>query len=132
MIPTRKEKVKEHRILEGLIKGETFPDFTALRQVMRKEIKYDQQSGKHDNIEQQRLREIHDSRIRDLNNIIKSWIYYAHTEYQPTLNTARLLVPDNIQGAVVLDATASSMLFMNCSNFQKLSLLLLDHVTTRM
>jgi len=105
---TRKEKVKEHRVLEGLIKGETFPDFTALRQVMRKEIRYDQQSGKHDNIEQQRLREIHDSRIRDLNNIIKSWIYYAHTEYQPTLNTARLLVPENIQGAVVLDATASS------------------------
>jgi len=40
---TRKEKVKEHRILEDLIKGETFTDFTALRQVMRKEIRYDQQ-----------------------------------------------------------------------------------------
>ena len=105
---TRKEKVKEHRVLEALIKGETFPDFTALRQVMRKEIRYDQQLGKNDNLEQQRLRELHDSRIRDLNNIVKSWVYYAHTEYQPTLNTARLLVPDNIQGAVVLDATASS------------------------
>lgn len=105
---TRKEKVKEHRVLEALIKGKTFPDFTALRQVMRKEIRYDQQLGKNDNLEQQRLRELHDSRIRDLNNIVKSWVYYAHTEYQPTLNTARLLVPDNIQGAVVLDATASS------------------------
>ena len=105
---TRKEKVKEHRVLEALIKGETLPDFTALRQVMRKEIRYDQQLGKNDNLEQQRLRELHDSRIRDLNNIVKSWIYYAHTEYQPTLNTARLLVPENIQGAVVLDATASS------------------------
>ena len=105
---TRKEKVNEHRVLEGLIKGETFPDFTALRQVMRKEIRYDQQLGKNDNLEQQRLRELHDSRIKDLNNIVKSWVYYAHTKYQPTLNTARLLVPDNIQGAVVLDATASS------------------------
>ena len=105
---TRKEKVKEHRVLEALIKGKTFPDFTALRQVMRKEIRYDHQLGKNDNLEQQRLRELHDSRIRDLNNIVKSWVYYAHTEYQPTLNTARLLVPDNIQGAVVLDATASS------------------------
>ena len=105
---TRKEKVKEHRVLEALIKGKTFPDFTALRQVMRKEIRYDQQLRKNDNLEQQRLRELHDSRIRDLNNIVKSWVYYAHTEYQPTLNTARLLVPDNIQGAVVLDATASS------------------------
>ena len=105
---TIKEKVKEHRVLESLIKGETFPDFTALRQVMRKEIRYDQQLGKNDNLEQQRLRELHDSRIKDLNNIVKSWVYYAHTEYQPTLNTARLLVPDNIQGAVVLDATASS------------------------
>ena len=75
---------------------------------MREEIRYDQLLCKTDNLEQQRLRELHDSRIRDLNNIIKSWIYYAHTEYQPTLNTARLLVPDNVQGAVVLDATASS------------------------
>ncbi len=105
---TRKEKVKEHRILESLIKEETVPDFTALRQIMREEIRYDQLLCKTDNLEQQRLRELHDSRIRDLNNIIKSWIYYAHTEYQPTLNTARLLVPDNVQGAVVLDATASS------------------------
>jgi len=105
---TRKEKVKEHRILESLIKEGTVPDFTALRQVMREEIRYDQLLCKTDNLEQQRLRELHDSRIRDLNNIIKSWIYYAHTEYQPTLNTARLLVPDNVQGAVVLDATASS------------------------
>lgn len=105
---TRKEKVKEHRILESLIKEGTVPDFTALRQIMREEIRYDQLLCKTDNLEQQRLRELHDSRIRDLNNIIKSWIYYAHTEYQPTLNTARLLVPDNVQGAVVLDATASS------------------------
>jgi len=105
---TRKVKVKEHRILESLIKEETVPDFTALRQIMREEIRYDQLLCKTDNLEQQRLRELHDSRIRDLNNIIKSWIYYAHTEYQPTLNTARLLVPDNVQGAVVLDATASS------------------------
>ena len=104
----KKEKVKEHRVLEGLIKGETFPDFTSLRQVMRKEIRYDQQLGKNDNLEQQRLRELHDSRIRDLNNIVKSWIYYAHTKCGPALNTARLLVPENIQGAIVLDATASS------------------------
>ena len=86
---------------------------------MRKEIRYDQQLGKNDNLEQQRLRELHDSRIKDLNNIVKSWVYYAHTEYQPTLNTARLLVPDNIQGAVVLDATASVMFYMNYSNLRK-------------
>ena len=105
---TRKEKIKEHRVLESLIRDEIAPNFTGLRRAMREEIRYDLQSGKNDNLEQQRLRELHDSRIRDLNNIIKSWVYYAHTEYQPTLNTARLLVPDNIQGAVVLDATASS------------------------
>jgi hypothetical protein len=105
---TRKEKVKEHRVLENLIKEEIVPDFTGLRRAMREEIRYDLQSGKSDNLEQQRLRELHDSIIRDLNNIIKSWVYYAHTKYEPTLNTARLLVPDDIQGAVVLDATASS------------------------
>jgi DEAD/DEAH box helicase len=103
-----KEKTKEHRILKSLIEEEVTCDFIGLRKAMRAGIRYDNQSGKSDNLEQQRLRELHDTRIRDLDNIVKSWVYYAHTEYQPTLNTARLLVPDNIQGAVVLDATASS------------------------
>ena len=67
---TRKEKIKEHRVLESLIKEEIVPDFTGLRKTMREEIRYDLQSGKNDNLEQQRLRELHDSRIRDLNNII--------------------------------------------------------------
>ena len=128
---TRKEKVKEHRILEDLIKGETFPDFTALRQVMRKEIRYDQQSGKHDNIEQQRLREIHDSRIRDLNNIVN----HGSTMLIPSISqlsirqdcwyqtTFRELSFSMLQPAV--------MFSMSCL-MQMLSLLLMDHVTTRM
>jgi RAD3-like DEAD/DEAH box helicase len=105
---TKKEKIKEHRILESLIKDETTLDFIALRKVMREEIRYDLQLLKNDPLEQQRLRELHDGRIKDLSNIIKSWVYYARGEFDATINTARLLVPEDIQGAIILDATASS------------------------
>ena len=104
---TKKNTIKEHKILGDLIKNKKVLCFTGLRQAMRKEIRYDHLLGKSDNLEQQTQRETHDLRIRDLVNIIKSWVYYAHVNRQPTLNTARLLVPDHIQGAVVLDATAS-------------------------
>ena len=50
----------------------------------------------------------HDERIKNLNNIFRSWRYYASAEAKPTFNTARLLVPDDVKGAVVFDATASS------------------------
>jgi hypothetical protein len=104
---TRKKTIKEHKIPEDLIKNKKVLSFTGLRQAMRKETKYDELLGKTDNLERQRLREIHDLVIRDLDNIIKSWAYYAHVNHQPALHTARLLVPDFVQGAVVLDATAN-------------------------
>ena len=71
-------------------------------------IEYDKQQGKSDALERQRLSRIHDQRIKNLNNIFRSWRYYASYESKPTFNTARLLVPDKVKGAVVLDATASS------------------------
>jgi hypothetical protein len=44
--------------------------------------------------------------MEDLEDIVQSWVYYAHVNGQPTLNTARLIIPDYMQGAAVLDATA--------------------------
>jgi hypothetical protein len=54
---------------------------------------------------------IHDDRLRALDMIFKGWVYYAKVPNQGhTLNTARLLVPEEVKGAVVLDATATSNL----------------------
>lgn len=84
------------------------PDFTALRAAMMDFIKYDNLIGKDDEIERRRLANIHDKRLLSLHNIFRSWTYYARCESQHTFNTARLLVPEDVKGAVVLDATATS------------------------
>lgn len=105
---SKKSKVSEHMVLDKLIEKEEIPDFNALREAMRKEVNYDHQILKSDNQEKRRLSQIHDNRIKSLHTIFKSWIYYARCDFQPSLNTARLLVPEGVKGAVVLDATASS------------------------
>lgn len=103
----KKEPVKDHRVLDQILMKGKIPDLDALRKDMRT-IEYDKQQGKNDSLERQRLMMRHDERIKNLNNIFKSWRYYASNESKPTFNTARLLVPDDVKGAVVLDATASS------------------------
>jgi hypothetical protein len=103
----KKKPVKDHRVLDQILMKGKIPDLDALRKDM-KTIEYDKQQGKNDSLERQRLMMRHDERIKNLNNIFKSWRYYASNESKPTFNTARLLVPDDVKGAVVLDATASS------------------------
>ena len=103
----KKEPVRNHMVLDKILKEGEIPDLDALRKDMRT-IKYDKQLGKNDALERQRLMMRHDQRIKNLNNIFRSWRYYASYESKPTFHTARLLVPDKVKGAVVLDATASS------------------------
>jgi hypothetical protein len=104
---TRKKTIKDHRVVDDCIKSNKAISFSGLRQAMRKETRYDLKLlCKTDNKEQQRLREIHDAIMEDLEDIVQSWVYYAHVNGQPTLNTARLIIPDYMQGAAVLDATA--------------------------
>lgn len=55
------------------------------------------------------LREL-DRRFKALQHLFRHYAYYARIEGKDTLSTARLLVPDDIKGAAVLDATASSNL----------------------
>lgn len=55
------------------------------------------------------LREL-DQRLKALHHLFRAYAYYARIEGKDTLSTARLLVPDDIKGAAVLDATASSNL----------------------
>jgi len=66
--------------------------------------------GRNDDKEQQRLKQIHAKRLDSLSKLLKGWIYYANTGRKETLNNARLIVPENIRGAVILDATANQNL----------------------
>ncbi len=60
-----------------------------------------------------RLRKLHDARLKSVHGILRSWAYYAKKKGIPTLNTARLLVPEDVKGAVILDATASSNVLLD-------------------
>lgn len=95
-------------LLRRMVEEGTPPEFNSLRAEL-KGVRFDQQIGRQDEQERSRLRALHDLRLRDLHNLLCSWMYYAKVPAAGhTLNTARLLVPENAKGAVVLDATASS------------------------
>ena len=103
------QSMKELMLLGDMITKGDLPDFTALRATLRKEVRWDLVSlQKSDAKENDRLARIHDQRLKSLHGIFRSWMYYARLEGKHTLNTARLLVPDDTRGPVVLDATASS------------------------
>jgi hypothetical protein len=105
----KNQPMRELMLLGDKITQGDLPDFTALRAALRKEVRWDLVSlQKTDPKEKDRLSRIHDQRLKSLHCIFRSWMYYARLEGKHTLNTARLLVPDNTRGPVVLDATASS------------------------
>lgn len=79
-------------------------DLTALRKAMRSQVKYHWK----DPVEDARLRELHDERLRNLEWVLNSWLYYSKFNSKHTLHTARLLVPDEVKGAVIMDATAKT------------------------
>ena len=97
---------KEAVLLSEMVKCGSPPDYTALRKDLR-EVRFDLQQHKSDLAENSRLLKIHDHRLKQLDVIFRSWSYYAKSGVDGhTLNTARLLVPEDSKGAVVLDATA--------------------------
>lgn len=101
-------KISDCVLLKEMVKVGTAPDITALRAALR-EVPFDRQLRKSDPEECARLLAIHDKRLKSLQHIFKNWIFHAKTfDEGHSLNTARLLVPDNVKGAVVLDATASA------------------------
>jgi hypothetical protein len=102
------EAVKDHRELDKIFNEDKIPDLDKLRKDM-KEIKFErQQHGKKDLAYRNKLYKTHDSRLREVHNTFKAWRYYSSISSEPTLHTARLIVPKDATGAVVLDATASS------------------------
>lgn len=97
---------KEAVLLREMVKASKPPDYTELRKDLR-EVRFDLQQHKSDLAENSRLLKIHDFRLKQLDVIFRSWSYYAKSGVDGhTLNTARLLVPEDSKGAVVLDATA--------------------------
>lgn len=104
---TRGAPEKEKMLLKRMVTQGTPPNFDGLRAALHG-IAFDYQTGRKDPLERERLRKMHDARIKALHNIFRSWVYYARVETAHTLNTACLLIPDDTKGAVVLDATASS------------------------
>jgi hypothetical protein len=97
----------ETLVLKKAVTIGTPPDFTGLRQALRN-IRFDHQIGKEDLQENERLRKRYDEVLRSLHTVYRSWLFYSKLEAKHTLNTARLMVPEDVKGAVVLDATASS------------------------
>ena len=105
------EMVNKQKFLEEAVSNEVMPDFKALRYALRTEGKFDMMNLRtHDAKAKDRIARTHDERLKALHNIFRSWAYYApltKEEGKNTYNTARLLVPDNVRGAVVLDGTAA-------------------------
>jgi hypothetical protein len=104
------ERLAETILLRERVNQGIPPDITALRKAMR-EVRFDWQLRKSDKDLSRSQWVIHDDRLRALDVILRSWVYYAKVPTQGhTLNTARLLVPEEVKGAVVLDATATANL----------------------
>jgi hypothetical protein len=102
------ERLAETILLREQVNRGTPPDITALRQALR-EVRFDWQLRKSDKELSRQQWVIHDDRLRALDMILRGWVYYAKVPTQGhTLNTARLLVPEEVKGAVVLDATATA------------------------
>lgn len=103
-------RLAETILLHKAIDQGTVPDLTGLRAALRS-VRFDRQLHKSDPELNRSQWKIHDDRLRQLDTIFRSWVYYSKLpRVGHTLNTARLLVPDEVKGAVVLDATATANL----------------------
>jgi hypothetical protein len=84
-------------------------DFTGFKQALRG-VSFDSMLFKTDAMENRRLHQKCMDITSDVDSLFKSFIFYSKNETIPTFNTARLLVPPNVKGAVIFDATAGNNL----------------------
>ncbi len=85
-------------------------DFTPLRRALR-EVRLDHKLLRRTDLgENKRLAQRYDEIIKNVHLTLSNWNFYAKKMAQHTMNTARLIVPEDVTGAIVLDATASSNL----------------------
>lgn len=88
--------------------NKALPDLTAFRKAFSEKFTGVFTLMKKDPKTLEAVRKQHDVRLRGLNALFRSWQYYSKVESKDALNTARLLVPEDVKGAVVMDATAMS------------------------
>ena len=101
---------RERMLWDGRLPMPSAYDMTELRKVVRTLPLDRNLLGKEDSKENARLRTLYSGILRDIQATLENWNWYAKKMGDHTLNTARLIVPEDISGAVILDATASSNL----------------------
>jgi hypothetical protein len=97
----------ERVVWQGEMRLPSESDMTPLRRELQ-HIRLDRSLMIKDPDQQRRATTTLDTILKDVQATLDSWLWYARKLQDHTLNTARLIVPDSIKGAVVLDATASS------------------------
>jgi hypothetical protein len=65
-----------------------------------------------------RLADHYDTILRDVQAVLSNWNWYAKKLAQHTINTARLIIPEGISGATILDATATSNLIYQLFDYK--------------
>ena len=103
------DSVQGERVLwRGTVAMPATLDMTPLRQALRG-YRFDHRLlHKDDQQENARLIARMDRVLKNTQAVMERWNYYAMKLGSHTMNSARLIVPDEITGAVILDATASS------------------------
>lgn len=100
----------ERILWAGSAKLPEVADMTELRRELRA-VRLDLKLTHRDDLKDNRkLTGKFDTILRDIQATLENWNWYAKKLSTHTMNTARLIVPDDITGAVILDATASSNL----------------------
>lgn len=85
-------------------------DLTPLRRALRN-VRLDLKLAYRDDLgENNRLFKRFDDIIRGIHLTVDNWNWYAKKNKDHTINSARLIVPEDAPGAVIMDATASSNL----------------------
>lgn len=85
-------------------------DLTELRQALRSSRLDLRIAKKNDSDENKRLYNVADRVLKGIQATLENWAWYSKKQSGHAINTARLIVPDDAPGAVILDATASSNL----------------------
>jgi hypothetical protein len=110
MTAARSKLSDQEALLTG---GPTLPDTLDLSP-LRRRIKDTYVGGanrwKKGSERELKLRADIDAALKDIQAVLSWWAWYAQVKNDPTVNTAKLIVPDNINGAVIMDATASANL----------------------
>lgn len=97
-----RERILDDPVFDELSATSLFPLRTELRE-LRRRLSRSHREG------DQRAQSLADCErtLRDVETVVTGWRWFARKKGEYSINTARLIVPDDIGGAVVMDATAA-------------------------